>query len=454
MHWILILVCASLGFAAAALATLTQTPIYQARTVSFVSTGDASSVGSAYTGSQFVQQRVKSYAEVVKSPQVLNRVVSDLRLDTTAEALAGKVSVEVPLDTVLLKIAVNDPDPTKARDISNAVATQLTRVVGELERGESERSSLVKVQTVTPAVTPVSPVSPRPTLNVALGLLVGLAIGVGGAVARETLDTSIKGTEDLQARLQLPTLASIPFDPNATKDPLLSQAPTGSMRAEAFRQLRTNLQFVDVDEETASIVVTSSLPGEGKSTTAANLAITLAQAGMDVILVEGDLRRPKVAEYLGIEGAVGLTDVLVGNLDLDDALQSWGTSGHLQVLASGPRPPNPSELLSSQHMATVIETMEKRAFVIFDAPPLLPVTDGAVLAAQASGALLVVRDGKTRREQVQRAVDALKAVDARLYGGVLTMASTKGPDAYQYGYGYYTSDARRPLFRRPKAAAS
>ena len=212
-------------------------------------------------------------------------------------------------------------------------------------------------------------------------------------------------------------------------------APSAS-RAEAFRQLRTNLQFVDIEHPLRSVVVTSSVPGEGKSTTTCNLAITLAQAGLQVILVEGDLRRPRIADYMGMERAVGLTSVLLGRTQLDDALQAWG-DGALQVLASGPLPPNSSELLGSQGMQDLLRELENRAdIVLIDAPPLLPVTDAAVLGTLTSGLVMLIRSNQTRREQVARAVATVNAVGATLLGGVLNMVPTRGPDSYSYGYGY------------------
>jgi non-specific protein-tyrosine kinase len=160
------------------------------------------------------------------------------------------------------------------------------------------------------------------------------------------------------------------------------------------------------------------------------------------VLVEADLRRPKLMQYLGVEGAVGVTSVLIGRVSLEDALQPWG-NGSLMVLPSGPTPPNPSELLGSQGMAELISALEARAdIVLVDAPPLLPVTDAAVLAKICDGALLIVRHGVTSREQVARAVESLRVVDAHLIGNVLNMAPAKGPDAYGYGYAYrYTSTA-------------
>ena len=246
-------------------------------------------------------------------------------------------------------------------------------------------------------------------INLALGFLVGLAIGVGAAVLLETLDTRIKSIEALAKHFDQPLLGVIGFEAEAEKKPLLTDVPGQSKRAESFRQVRTNLQFVDIDHRPQSIVVTSSVPREGKSTTAINLAITIAQTGQPVFLIEGDLRRPKVADYLGIEGGAGLTDVLVGRATVDEVMQPWGDTGNLWVMASGPLPPNPSELLGSQAMADLVHHLEKRATLIIDAPPLLPVTDAAVLTRLAGGALMIIATGKTRREQLRTAEQNIEA---------------------------------------------
>lgn len=459
-HWKVVVACTLCSVLAALGITLAQAKVFEAKARLFVSvqvTGQDTS-GLAQ-GGQFTQQRVKSYADIVDSPQVAAAVISQLKLSETPEELSKKVTASAPLDTVLIDVSVRDTSAARARDIANATAAQLGLLVNALEKPPGAAISPVKVSVVREASLPIAPAAPNSSLNVALGLLIGLALGAGGALLRHTLDTSVKDPDELQKRTGVVTLGTIANDPDATKRPLIVQVDPHSSRAEAFRQLRTNLQFVDIDNPPRSIVVTSSVPSEGKSTTTCNLAITLAQAGIRVALVDGDLRRPQVATYLGLEGAVGLTSVLVGRAELDDALQVWGAAGALHVLPAGPTPPNPSELLGSQGMSDLLRTLEDRYdLVIVDSPPLLPVTDAAVLSTIASGALLLVRYGRTRREQVDRALESLRAVDAHLFGVVLNMTPTKGPGAYQYGYGYgykgepYGDNAKSPALPEPRTA--
>lgn len=432
-----------LGIGASVALTLLATPVYRAETQVFVSLRDTGSgtTSNAYQGNLFSQERVKSYAKIADSPAVTSAVVEKLKLPVTPNELARSITASVPTDTVLVDITVSDPSAARARDVANAAAAQFAVVVSNLERPAAGERSPVSVTVVRPADLPGSPVSPRPLLNIALGLLLGLAAGLGAAVLLETLDTSVKSGDDLQKLTGSSALGIIGYDPQAQRNPLVSHQDARSARGESFRTLRTNLRFVDVDHPPHLVVVTSSVAGEGKSTTACNLAVTLSSAGVRVALVEADLRRPRVAEYMGLEGAVGLTDVLIGRVQLDDVLQRWGDST-LLVLASGPLPPNPSELLGSEQMAETLTALREHVdVVLIDAPPLLPVTDAAVLVSHCDGAILIVRQGKTRREQVSRALEALQSVGARMLGTVLNMAPTSGPNSYGYGYGYgYQSD--------------
>ncbi len=434
--WVLIVLLTLVAVAAAAAYSIVQTPKYSATTRVFVSSQSADSTSELLQGSSFTQGRVKTYSSLVTTPIVLLPVIAKLGLSITAEQLAERVNGAAQLDTTLIEITVTDVDPVVAANIANATSQSLTAVVEKIETTEGSVGSPVKLTRVEDAIVASTPISPNIPLNIVLGALVGLALAVGLAVLREVLDTRIRNERDIEQLTDTPIMGGIVFDPKAAERPLIVQVDPRSPRAESFRTLRTNLQFLEIDGA-RSFVVTSSIQGEGKTTTATNLAIAMADAGMRVLLVDADLRRPKVSRYLDIEGAVGLTDVLIGHSTLGDTVQRWGR-GSLFVLPAGQIPPNPSELLGSRAMQQLVATVEKEFdAVIFDSPPLLPVTDAAILAKRAGGVILVVAAGRVRKNQVGGAFAALQNVDARVSGVVLTMLPVKGPDAYGYTYGRY-----------------
>ena len=442
-RWRLIVIFTLVGLVGASVLVLVATPKYKANVQLFLATRNATtSLSSPYQDNLASQLRMKSYVELATKEPVLQPVVDKLKLPYTWEHLGSEVSASSPTGTVLLNVSVLDPSPSRARDIANALGTRFSSYVSQLETVDTSGAS-VKLSVVQPANLPSSSATPKVARDLIAGLLLGLAVGLIAAFLREALDTTVKDTDDLESTLHLTGLGVIPFDADTPSHPLAVGADSKVNRGEAFRQLRTNLQFIQVDRQPRSILVTSSIAGEGKTTTAANIAISLAQVGVDVIVVEGDLRRPRLCGYLGLENAVGLTSVLVGWAELDDVLQHWGPEGTtLRVLGSGPLPPNPSELLATDQMRRLLHDLEDAAdVVIIDGPPLLPVADSAVLAAAASGTLVVVRQGKTRREQVKKTLASLAAVDARVFGAVLNMAPLKSGSDYYYTYTYKTVPA-------------
>ncbi len=430
--------------------SLLQTPTYEANTQLYVSVrSDNSGVSELAQGTNFARQAVVSFVDVVDSAVVLDRVVDDLNLDVTAQQLARSVEASSPLNSVIISVKVTNTDAELAASIANSVGSNFADVVvNRLEKPEGEATSLVRVETIEPALVPTSPASPNVPMNVALGLVAGLALSLALALLRSVLDTRIHSLHDIEAATEAPVLGGIALDPDAKKRPLIVHADPRNPRAESFRSLRTNLQFIDVDGSSRSFVISSAGPGEGKSTTTANLAIALAETGARVALVDGDLRLPRVAEYMGIEGGVGLTDVLIGRAELVDVLQQWGT-GKLFVLPSGRTPPNPSELLGSQAMKRTLEALaDAFDYVLVDAPPLLLVTDAAVISRFTSGVLLVAASGTTKKPQLTAAVEKLNAIGTRLFGVVVTMLPAKGPDSY--GYGAYSYSSAEPTLSTDK----
>lgn len=435
-RWLLISISALTVVAIAALLTLRATPQYTSVARLFISTQGSSDVSQASQGGMFSLQRVKSYADLLTGEKIASRVVDRLELSETPRTLATKISASSNLDTVILRISVTDSAPGRAQVLAQTVSEEFVGYVAELETPPGKDEATIKATIIDAATEPSAPISPQPLRNLALGLIVGALLGTALAVLRESLDRSIKTVRELEALVSAPIIGTISFDSSAIDTPLISSLDTYAPRAEAFRVLRTNLQFIDPDIERKVFVITSSLPGEGKTTTAVNLALALAEGGEKVALVEGDLRRPKISEYLRLESAVGLTTVLIGKLPVDEAMQTTANQD-LAVLTSGSTPPNPAELLKSSAMRTIIASLrETYDIVLIDAPPLLPVTDGALLAAQADGALLVVRHGKTTTDQVSMAVERLEAVGATPVGVIFNMTPSKGGDGYGYGYGY------------------
>lgn len=438
-NWIWITTFSLVGVLCGGAASILVPPTYSSETQLFVAIQNSGSVQELQQGNTFSQARVQSYVKTVSTPLVLQPAIERLGLSTTSEELASRVEASTDLDTVIINIAVTDSSPVQAAATAQAVADSLVEAIDNLERPRTGGSSPVKLSIVRPAEAPTSPSAPNTKLNLALGLVLGSIIGAAVAVLRTILDYRIRTESDLRRVTDAPLLGGIAFDQEAIKKPLLTQVHGQSPRAESFRQLRTNLQFANVSGNAKTLLVTSSLPGEGKSTTATNLAISLAQAGQSVCLVDADLRRPMVDDYLGLERNAGLTTALVGLADVNDLLQPWGDD-NLYVLTSGKIPPNPSELLGSNEMKSLIERLEG-VFdsVVIDAPPLLPVTDAAVLSQHVSGVTLVVGTQKVKLQEVERALKALEMVDATLIGVVLNRIPAKGPDSY--GYGYYSSNA-------------
>lgn len=429
-----------LGLLIAGGISLTLAATYTAKTQLFVAIQSSGSVTELQQGNTFSQARVQSYVKTATTPAVLQPAIDSLGLQTTPAQLASKIEASADLNTVLINISAADGSPVQAAAIAQAIADSLIETIDRLEKPSQGGTSPVRLSVITPAIAPTAASAPNTGLNLAAGLLAGLGLGLGTSMLRTTLDTKIRGEADVRRITDAAVLGGVAFDADATKKVLLTQVAPQSPRAESFRQIRTNLQFAHVSHQSKAVLVTSSLPGEGKSTTAINMAIAMAQAGQRVALVDADLRRPMVSEYLGLERDAGLTTVLVGNAALEDLMQPWGQD-QLFVLTSGQIPPNPSELLGSKPMKEVIAKLEcDFDAVIIDAPPLLPVTDAAVLAQRVGGVVLVIGSHQVKRTDLEKSLSALDMVKADLLGVLLNKLPSSGPDAYAYTY--YSYDAK------------
>jgi capsular exopolysaccharide synthesis family protein len=435
-RWLTIVVFFLLSLIAAGALTYAQTPKYQSTARVFISTEVTGNSTDAYAASLFSVQRVQSYSQLATSRELMQRVISRLNLDMTPDRLASKISSSVAENTVIIEITVTDPSAEQAQKIAKAESEVFTDYLTELETPVDKSASPVKASVVDPASYNGNQVSPKPAANLVIASVLGLLIGLGVAFLRELVDNTVSSAEDVETILGSPVLASVGYDGDVPKHPLLTEAGSHTPRVEAFRLLRTNLQFLNLDTRPNSIVITSAVQSEGKTSTATNLAIALAQTGLRVLLVDGDLRRPKVASMLGLERSVGLTTILVGRSELPDSIQRHADSG-IYFLASGPIPPNPTEVLQSHAAQSLFDRVsEMFDMVIIDAPPLLPVSDAAIIARDVDGAILVVRHGKTTKEQLRQAGMRLNQVGATLLGTMVNMTPRRGAKAYGYGYGY------------------
>lgn len=452
-RWLTVVLTVVAAVTGAVAVTMLTTPLYQASTRLFVSASSGSTLTEVYQGNRFSQERVISYAELITTEALAQRTVDKLGLDVTAEQLRQNVSASIKPDTVIIDVDVLDTSPVRARDIADGLSDEFVAMVRELETPEGGGTPDSRVAVIQRATIPTGTVVPATSRNLAIGLALGLLLGVGLAVLRDVMDNTIKDRGDLEEIAGAALVGSIPMDKERRTRPPIVFENNASAIAESFRKLRTNLQFLAVDNPPRVIVVTSSLPGEGKSTTAINIALALAEAEHSVLLVDGDMRRPRLDKYLGLIGAVGFSTVLSGQIPLADALQKTRFSG-LTALTSGPIPPNPSELLGSLAARKLLVEMRSQFdYVIVDSTPLLAVTDAAILAAGADGVLIMARFGQTKRDQLSHAVASLGSVGATVLGAVFTMMPTRERNSYGYGYGYEYKE-QRPLALVPKADVS
>jgi capsular exopolysaccharide synthesis family protein len=322
---------------------------------------------------------------------------------------------------------------------------------------QSLRSSNIRV--VDPAMIPSTPARPAKARNVALAFLVGLVGGIGLALLREYLDNTVKTPDDVETLARLPSLAVVPqfagSNGTAKKQGLLqgfaasnghekrielvAQYLPKSQMSEAFRALRTSILLSQADHPPQVILVTSALPREGKTTAAANLAVTLAQLGDRTVLVDADLRKPGVGRLLNLGSGkfAGLSSYLAGVSSLDLVTVPHPAIPNLAAIPTGPLPPNPADLLSSHKLADAIaELRTKYKFIVIDSPPVMAATDAVIISVQTDGVLIVVRSGENPKEAFTRTRDLLNSVKCRILGVVLNAVDSNAPD-YYYSYRYY-----------------
>jgi capsular exopolysaccharide synthesis family protein len=395
------------------------------------------------SGANYAQTQVDSFSRVATTPLVLDRVIEEVGLEGyTASRLAGEVSVSVPTNTSIMVVSVERGDQDSAAEIANVTANSLVQAVATLAPTASEGEQLVRATIIADAVPPTAHSYPSSRIFLAVGLMAGLLAAAGQALLRFFLDKRIRTEAQVEALTNAPIMGRIGLDAQLNG----ADKPSGVSRvtSEDYRRLRTNMQFVGSREEDRgkTIVVTSSVPGEGKTTIAVNLATVLAEAGSSVLLIDGDLRRPRVARYMGLETTVGLTTILVGWASPADVLQKTRIP-NLTVMPSGVIPPNPSELLASRAMKQLLDSAATHFdYTVVDCVPLLPVTDAAIVSRQTDGALVVADMQQITVPQLRFALGEIDSANGTVLGLVLNKmrAGSKDSSTY-YGYQEYSETA-------------
>lgn len=409
---------------------------YQAYTILIVSNSDSTTQINSLTSSEYNLniQLVKSYQVLCKTDRVLSQVIQELNLPYPANVLKSMVSVSSQSDTEIIRIDVTNTDPQTAQLIANTLSRVFQKEVTEIMKMDN-------VQIIDKAQLPSAPIGPDRTKYMLIGILLGLAAGVGLSFLLELIDQTIRTKEQLQELLDLPTLGMIPsFDRKKLEKKNLrrksskgSQASYNKYIKDSFSKLKVNIDFSCLDCDSRCIAVTSSLPNEGKTLVATNLAVSMAASGHKTLLLDADMRSPSIHSNLQLPNTAGLSDAILLKTDWKTLVLPTKVP-RLFVIPAGQRPPNPARILESKLFLELIhELKEDYEYIVIDTPPLLPVSDSQILAPRVDGMVLVLKQGKTKIESIKQARDILLLANANLIGTVLNGVNEKNN---LYGYGY------------------
>lgn len=444
---LLLVIVTVLGAGVGLGASFLQQPVYAASALGYVSSTprvdvDGNRIPQSSGDMDLQYAKAQSYLPLFSTRAVGQRIVDELGLSQGPDSVAGSLQATLNPSAPIITVTARAASPEEASAIANAAVEAAAAEARILETGaEDGEGGSVELMPYQTALVPGAPDSPDRLRYMVAGAAVALLLGVAFAWLRNRNDSRLRTPEDIVAIVDVPVLGSLPDvkDFTRSKDGTLPEPESFAAR-ESVRKLRTNLRFVDVDSPPRSIVVTSSTAAEGKSTVAANLARVMARAGQPTLLIDADLRRPTVAAAFGVDGKLGLSQLLAKSISVEDALQPSGTRG-LTVLPAGQIPPNPSELLGSRSMHELVEEFSRNYFVIIDAPPLLAVTDAQLLSRQVDGALVVAVSGRSRSDELLRGVEAVRSIGGSVYGVVMNRVPSSRLTRIAYGasaeYGDY-----------------
>ena len=449
--WLLIIgiiVGAAAGFGYASL----QPKVYAASSSGYVTVGESGTV-DVLSGSTAAKERARSYAAIVSSEAVAQKIKQNTpELSLSTGQIRSSLTATAGDNAALITVSAQASSPKNAQLLANSALQATADYIKEIEQNPGNAQALVNGDSNAAATPPansntvrviplnnasVNPplVSPNYQQNTLIGAVIGLVVVYTAIFLRRALDQRIRTRDDATKATGASILGVLPVSEDLNEENIVNGDTDDHIAQESIRQLRTNLRFVNVDTPPRSFIVTSAVPGEGKSTVSLSLARSLADAGSPVILIDADLRRPTVAKKLKLDAKVGLTQVLAGQVEIANAVHQLGDS-NLFVLPAGRIPPNPSELLGSDKMRQLIKELSEEFIVVVDVPPLLPVTDASLLSHSVDGVILVGSIGRSHREQMTEASSILKKVNANLFGLVLNRAPRKGLGTSYYGFGY------------------
>lgn len=452
-HAGLVIVGLALGLAASGLLTFLAVPVYQAEARLFVGQQHVSTAQVAQIQSiaDLSAKLLESYATIIRTHPIATLAIQKASLPHNARTLAESITVEPIPATQIIRLHYRSEDARLAQDTVNAIAQVFAEEIQKLDRATPQQNRdtpAVDVSVVEPALLPRTPVWPKPARNHFLGGVFGLAFGLGSVVLAERLDTTVKSDRHIEQTVGVSVLSSIPKAKTRRGEPHLERE-RNSVFAEGFRKLRTAIQLYSTESRQDVILVTSPNAHGGTSTIAMNLAAAFANGGSRTILVEADLRRPRLHQALGTVGNNGLALLLWGRISLDQALRRTSID-LLTFLPAGAIPPRPVEMLASTQMQITLDELRDRfETVVIDAPPLLPVADASAIALRVDCVLLVARIKQTQRQQLKESVQLIRRLGGNLAGVALNaVPMDKSIDNYSYHYAGKRTWRRRGLLAR------
>ena len=402
-------------------------PTYEASTKLFI--GKEESQNSAYDNNdiQMYQKLLKTYAEMIKNDELIEKAIREVNTTMTANEILGSLTVNPLTDTQILEIKLQGKKPEEITGILNGINNEFIFQANELVPNGN-------VKIIREVRVPKDPIAPNKVMNIAIAFLLGLMVGVGLTFLLEYLDNTFKTKEAVEGSLNIPVMGVIPQMSDSSKPGkkyFVVEDDPKAVAAESYRTLKTNIQYSSFDEKHRVMVVTSSTPGEGKSTTTGNLALALAEGEAKVILIDCDMRKPTVHKKFHISNEKGLSDVLIGKVDIMEAAHKYNKN--LLILTAGKIPPNPSEMLGSKTMKELLDRLKEVVdYIILDTPPVQAVADAQILSTRADGTLLVIKAGETKKEATENAINLLNKVNANVIGGILNGAEDRKNKTYYY----------------------